>query len=268
MKIRPQKDHASKLVFIIPLAAAFMTIIAAAVFGTLSTDIRSRASYNGVAQCTKACNTTGKNAAFITDKAACALDCPAVVAGEMACTQFCRENVRGAGTVTNKRGEERDWSAGGVCMQQCNQWVADPCSSKGAVCKFAMGKNAGEAKSQCASACTSVKSGEKSCEAAFSGAAVKGVNNQIVPALLSSCKKYFGNQTPSGTPPASGTPSPTSAAAFSCADKCDGVPSAYKPTCMSMCTQFNNGTRTCPTGCSMANSQMQSTCTQLFCSGQ
>lgn len=268
MKTRVHQGGSSKLVLIIPLVVAFMTIIAAAVFGTLSTDIRSRASYDGVAKCTSACNTTGRNAAFITDKAACALDCPAVVSGEMTCNQFCKENVRGAGTVTNRRGEERDWSAGSVCMRECNQWVADPCSNKGAVCKYAVGRNASEAKSQCAAACKTVKSGEKSCESAFSGGALRAVNSQAVPVLLSSCKKYFGDQTPSGTPSASGTPAPTTAATFSCTDKCNGVPSAYRPTCMSMCAQFNNGTRTCPSGCSMANSQMQSTCTQLFCSGQ
>lgn len=269
MKARLRQDRSSKLVLIIPLVIAFMTIIAAAVFGTISTDIRSRASYNGVAQCTKACNASGRSAAFITDKAACALDCPAVVSGTMNCAQFCKENVKGAaGTVTNKRGEERDWSAASVCMKQCNQWAADPCDSKGTVCRFAVGKNASEAKSQCITACTSVKSGEKSCATAFSDAALKAVNERAIPALFASCKKYFGDQVPSGTPSLSGTPAPTTTASFSCSEKCSSVPSNYKPYCTSICTQFNNGTRTCPTGCNMGNSQMQSTCTELFCPTQ
>lgn len=124
-KYQAKSKQSSPMVLVIPLAIAFVVILAAAMFGRIRTENRSRASYSGLQQCTAACNTTGRAAAFIKDKAACALDCPAVIAKTMTCAQFCTENVKAAsGTNTNPTtGAERDWSSQEVCRKQCNQWV-------------------------------------------------------------------------------------------------------------------------------------------------
>lgn len=181
------------MVLVIPLAIAFVVVLGAAMFGRIRTENRSRASYDGTKQCVAACNKTGIAARFIKDKAACVLDCPAVVAQTMTCNQFCSENVKvAAGTTPN----DNDWSSQDICKKQCNQWVT------------------------------------------------KG-----------------GSPTPS----VSGIPQPTPTQ-FNCTEKCQSVPTAYKPLCTLTCNQFNTGKKTCPKGCSSGTAQIKQTCMQLFCS--
>lgn len=122
MKNYTKKGSSSPMVLVIPLVIAFVVVVAAAMFGRISTENRSRASFDGVSLCTKACNTKNVRAAkYIKDKAACALDCPSVVAGSMTCGDFCKENVRAA-AGTNPT-NDHDWSSQGICVNQCKQWV-------------------------------------------------------------------------------------------------------------------------------------------------
>ncbi len=196
MKNYSTKHTSSPMVLVVPLAIAFVVILAAAMFGRIRTENRSRASYSGIEQCTTACSSTGRNARFVKDKAACTLDCPAVVAKTMTCDQFCEENVKSvSGSSTNPTtGAEREWSSIAICKRQCTAWVA---AGVGSPTPVPTTPSPTKAAFNCASKC-------------------RGVGNQGITALCTATCQQFNR------------------GAKTCPSGCNNNNQAYKNKCMEL----------------------------------
>lgn len=174
-----KKVSSSPLVLLIPLVVAIAVVITAAIISNKQTYTRSKASFDPEQACINACNDAPRG---VKDRAACALDCPAVADGTMSCNTFCRQNVslKNANQAAQKE-----------CRARCNTWVGNPCDANGAVCKLAKGRNGGLAESQCATACNSVKDEDATCDETMTQASLSAVFSQLVPQVRQSCKKYF-----------------------------------------------------------------------------
>ena len=87
------KAHSSPWVLIVPLVIAIVVVVSAAYLSQRAAYTRSKASFDPVQACVDTCNKEYRKN-VIKDPAACALDCPVVVAGDMTCKEFCQENVK------------------------------------------------------------------------------------------------------------------------------------------------------------------------------
>lgn len=172
------KSKSSSRALVTQLVIAGIVLLGAAIVVKTNLDNRSKAAFNPTQACVNACNQTYNGGAVI-DRAACALDCRDVVAETMSCSNFCRQNVR-----TGAAGMQ-------VCKNRCNQWLKDPCVGDGAVCKYAVGQNNSIAKSQCKTACNTVKEEDATCAEAMTNQALSAVHDQALPLVQQNCKKYF-----------------------------------------------------------------------------
>lgn len=211
-------SHSSPWVLIVPLVIAIVVVLSAVVMSQRAAYTRSKASFDPVQACVDMCNKDYRRD-IIKDPAACALDCPGVVAPtpSMTCTEFCQENVKQIARQTNCDNREkisrckdrcnqndgrclRDCennndcpinSSIGECKTQCQNWVGDPCAAKGMVCKDAIGAKKDEAKTQCAAACELVKNEENTCDEAMTASSLRSVNETFRKKVLTNCKNYF-----------------------------------------------------------------------------
>lgn len=223
---KKSKSASSPWVLIVPLVIAIIVVISAAILSQKAAYTRSKASFNPTQECVKFCNTkyggdqSLTSGSPIKDAAACALDCPAVVATQsaMTCNEFCQENVKPVSHQTTSCGSAdkikkcqancgtTNWqckqdcenkfecpivSSIGTCKTQCQSWKGDPCDAQGAVCKEAIGAKRGEAKTQCAAACELVKEEEKTCDEAMTASSLSSVNETYRKKVLTNCKNYF-----------------------------------------------------------------------------
>lgn len=127
MKKYPTKKSASSLLtFIIPLIIAVGVIIAAVVYGTYSTEIRSKASANGWQRCIDTCNNGFKGFAtqyIVLDPAKCAADCTTtVVNNAMSCQQFCTTNFTHNTSQLNPENRNNSYQIQ-YCKNMCMTWV-------------------------------------------------------------------------------------------------------------------------------------------------
>lgn len=173
------KSKSSSRALVTQLVIAGIVLLGAAIVVKTNLDNRSKAAFNPTQACVNACNKTYVGGAVI-NKAACALDCEKVVAETMSCSNFCKENVRTVAAAGKQ-----------VCNRQCNQWVKSPCANDGAVCRYAVGINIGTAKSQCNTACNTVKEEDATCAEAITNQALSAVDDRALPLVRQSCKKYF-----------------------------------------------------------------------------
>lgn len=193
MKKYRGKYSSSPLVLIIPLIIAIVVIISAAVITRTKTQTRSQALYNPTEECLKQCRTHGG----IKDRAACALDCPTVIAGTMKCKDFCNENVKNNPQPNPTQQANTEKKSGDMipdreqCRIICRTWIADPCEPSGAVCKKASGNDSKTAKSQCKTSCELVKADTKTCNEVMTHASLSAVYKKLVPSIRSDCKDYF-----------------------------------------------------------------------------
>lgn len=247
---RKSSSRISPWSFLIPLIIALAVVAGATVFAQLTTENRSKASYDPTKACVQACNKAGT---WVKDAAACALDCPSVISGTMSCTSFCKENVRQA-SRTNNQGEEK--TSMGVCTATCNKFT-NPCST---VCN-----GAGKYAASCNTQCNAVDEGQKTCAEAFSQAAFPGVGKKYIQLYQKRCEARFGDTLqPKPTGGASPTPE-TTPVSINCTGVCQGLPAAVSARCATICMQFNAGQRSCPSGCNNTGSYQQQ-CMQAFCS--
>jgi len=184
-------------VLIIPLVIAIVIVLSAAILSQRAAYTRSKASFDPVQACVDTCNKDYRKN-VIKDPAACALDCPAVVAGDMTCKDFCKENVKAFSPTRLNPTQQARVDAGGqypgtisACKATCGTWVANPCSATGAVCKDAIGAKKNEAKAQCNTSCELVKNEANTCAEVMTVASLSAVKREMVAKVRSNCQNYF-----------------------------------------------------------------------------
>jgi len=109
------KVNPSPMVLIVPLVIAVIVVIGAAWVSTTKNEVRSQAAWDPLKRCLVTCG----NTKMIQDKAACSLDCPLVVEGNMTCTTFCQENVK---ERYSEGGSALYRSQIAACNNQCANW--------------------------------------------------------------------------------------------------------------------------------------------------